>query len=69
MNKKQEKKLKKIDKAIDKLCKAMYGKEYKSIGSFSVRDVPNYANSIGGDMVLLSNNITIDFTMVQVKDK
>ncbi len=69
MNKKEEKKLKKINKAIDKLCKAIYGKEYKSIGSFSIKSVPNYANSVNGNMVMLSSDVSIDFTVVEEKDK
>ncbi len=66
---KEEKKLKKINEAIDKLCKAMYGKEYKSIGSISVNAVPNYAHSVNGGMVQLSTDVSINFTVVEIKDK
>ncbi len=69
MNKKQEKKFKKISKAIDKLCKAMYGKEYKSIGTLLVNSVPNYTHSIDKGMVKLSTDVSINFTVVKIKDK
>ncbi len=69
MNKKEEKELKKVNKAINKLCKAMYGKEYKSIGLSSVKSVPNYAHSVDKGMVRLSSDVSVSFTVVEIKDK
>jgi hypothetical protein len=69
MNKEEEKELKKVNKAINKLYKVMYGKEYKSIGLSSIKSVPKYAHSIDKGMVRLSNDVSVSFTVVEIKDK
>jgi len=65
MTKKEEKKIKKVNKALNKLAKVLYGDDVKVLSGISVNTVPVFAHSMRGDMMMTSTDVSINFTIVK----
>jgi len=65
MTKKEEKKIKKANKMLNKLAKSLFGNDVESIEGFTVNLNPIYVGSVNGDKFMIDADVSIDFKIVK----
>ena len=65
MNDADDKKLKKVNKALAKLSKALYGDGYVMIDSFAIDDVRKFWTVINGEEYGTTIDVTVGFKVAK----